>query len=599
MAQLTRTIDPAPPFVGWLKDSIEQMATGPANTEFGSLGTLGLALRELGRRDAQQTQLRELEEKIGAGAFLSLLQEHVDLPSFLRILASTSVDFSCQLLKNLKAGAVSAMLQRTRDRQSSLGTLNLALYELGRRDAQQTQLRELEEKIGAEAFLSLLQEHADLPSFLRILAATSVDFSESLIQSVDSAFIARLIDRTIALGSSLSSMGFSMRYLRRQLPESADRLEAVIGANNLWRLFFAYGNLNDLAALLPAVGLPLRDAVTSLEQADELRWRAVVDRSDLYAICRFARDCGGDLGEIVHHRLTGAVSATLTRSLHATSWSAFSSSLAIIEKLAPSSLRSCIEAGARERIAQLGPDDLRAEGLMEAQALLYSVRSYRPDLWPLAGREFWRIVPPESTWPDDYQRFIAGRFLLQLVSLPEVRLGDAERLIRAFTMLPLVTDEVETKEIWLFLWNLFAAWHERGRPFSDRFRGLQHPEFWDRLLQLVDKRVSRKGSENKLNLLILAGLLRFLVLECTQGLRSIMTGRLIGVKYLLKETDGLRMLPAFFALQGIALLVPPRSVFSPKSCRRLIEKATEYSSRTAALDLVCDWLRVRQEAVDL
>jgi hypothetical protein len=209
----------------------------------------------------------------------------------------------------------------------------------------------------------------------------------------------------------------------------------------------------------------------------------------------------------------------------------------------------------------------------------------------LAAHDFWRIVPPESTWPVDYQRLIAGRFLLQLVSLTEVSQGDAERVIRVFTTAPLALDGVQTKEVWLFLWNLFSAWYQRGRPFSDRFRRLQPQEFWDKIVQLVQERASRRMNEDKLNLLCLAGLVSFLVPESTRVLRSVLKGRLVGVPYLLKKTDELRMLPAFLALQGISILDPLTGVFSPNRCSTLIEKANEYTSRMAAIDLVCDWLR--------
>jgi hypothetical protein len=557
----------------------------------GSVGTLGLSLRELGLRDPEQTQLRELEDKIGPDALLGLLRERADLSSFLKVLEHTSVEFAGSLIRALDPLTVAAFLQHTRDWQGSLGTLGLSLHALGLRDPKQTQLRELEDKIGPDTLLGLLRECADLSSFFNILGHGSVEFAGHLIWALDRATMAQIIDRTILLGSSIGTIAFSIGYLRRQLPECADRVDSMIGPDNLWRLFVANGDLNDLSPLLPALGRSLRDAFTSLEQGSECRWRDLAARSNFYAICRFARDCFLDLPEIVRCRLTQVIKASVTGSLQRTPWDAFASSMSIIEKLVPSDLQGCLMEAGRERIAQIRPDDLRAEDIGTAASLLLTLQQYRPDLWPIAARDFWRIVPPESTWPDDYHRLIAGRFLLRLAGLPEVSKGDAERVIRAFTTRQPTSDDFQTKVGWLFLWNLFSAWYERDRPFSDRFRGLLPLEFWDKLVQCVKQQVPRRRNEDKLNLLILAGLLRFLVPETTQALRSELKGRLKGIHYLLNKTDELTMLPAFFALQGISLLVPQRDVFTPERRRMLVEKASEYPQRTAALDLVCGWLR--------
>ena len=675
MVMLTRAVEPEPPFAAWMMDQIVRMVAEPTNVGTGSVGKLGLAFREIGLRDPEQTHLRKLEEQIGPGALLALLRERADLAAFLGVLQHTSVEFAGRLTRALdpltvaallqhtrewqgsvgaalaftlrelglrdpeqtqlrdlddKIGSdallgllreradlsaflnvlqytsaefagrliraldpltVAALLQHTRDRQGPVGTLSLTLRKLGLHDPEQTQLRELEDKIGPDALLGLLRERADLPALLNVLRYTSVEFAGSLIRALDRATMAEFIDRTIVLGSSIGTIAFPIGYIRHHLPECADRLDSMIGPDNLWRLFVSNGDLNDLSPLLPALGRSLRDAFISLEQGSECRWRDLTARSNFFAICRFARDCFLDLPEIVGCRLTQVIKASVTGSLQRTPWAAFASSRAIIEKLVPSDLKDFLMEAAGDRIARLGPDDLRAEDIETAPSLLLTVQHHRPDLWPIAARDFWRIVPPESTWPDDYHRLIAGRFLLQLASLPEVSKSDAERVIRAFTTRPPTLDGAESKVVWLFLWNLFSAWYERGRPFSDRFRGLQPLEFWDKLVQCVKQQAPRRRNEDKLNLLILAGLLRFLVPETAQVLRSELSGRLKGIRYLLNKTGELTMLPAFFALQGISILVPQRDVFTPERRRVLVEKASEYPQRTASLDLVCGWLR--------
>ena len=489
-----------------------------------SVGTLCFALRELGLRDPEQKQLRELENKIGPDVLLGLLRERADLSAFLRVIRHTSFEFAGRLIRALDEFTVTTFIQRTLRGRRSVGTLDLSLRELGLRDPEQRQLRELEDKINPDAFIGLLRERADLSTFLRVIQHTSLEFAGRLIAALDRATLAKLIDRTIVLGASIGTIAFPVRYIRHHWPEYADRLESMIGPDNLWRLFVANGDLNDLSPLLPALGRSLRDALISPEHGSECRWRDLTARSNFFAICRFARDCFSDLPEIVGYRLTQIIKASVTGSLQRTCWSEFASSTAIIEKLVPSDLKVCLMEAAGDRIARLGPDDLRAEDIEAAVALLLTVQHHRSDLWPMAARDLWRIVPPESTWPDNYHRIIAGRFLLQLASLPEVSKRDAERVIRAFTAQPPALDHAESKVVWLFLWNLFATWYERGRPFSSRFRGLQPLEFWDKMVQFVEQRAARRRNEDKLNLLIVAGLLRFLVPETVQPLRSELQG---------------------------------------------------------------------------
>ncbi len=558
-----------------------------------SLGTINLALRELGLRDPKQEQLSALEAKIDPAALVHLIGERADFPSLLRILAKCTSDFSGRLIQALDRSAVESILKRTHDSQTSLGTINLALRDLGLRDEDQAQLRALEAKIDPAALLLLIRERGVLPSFLKILQYCSPPFGRTLVVTTDRATVTQLIDQAIAEGSSVGALGLFFQTLRRRLRDRYELLESLIDPNDLWRLFATLGDLRGLSHLLPVLGESLREAFVSAEHGCQEHWDSITARSDFYAICHFTRDCAPGLTKEARVRLIRSVDSCLSESVESTSWSSLAGGLAIVAELPTSGLKRRLSEAARERGARLTLADLAIqEDLDSAQGLLNSIRRLRPDLWPTAAVKLWEIVPPKSAWPTGDELFSAGRHLLVLAALPEVSQSDAERVIRAYNGLsPKALDGVDAGYQWLFFWNLFLVWHERGRPLSRTFRDLQHRELWDNLVRSIHDRAAKGDAQYRLNVVALAGAICFLIPEMCAPLGSALRNRLAVARDLLQEARSLEKLHAFFALQGLSLVLSPRAAFPPDRCQELLAQLDDCDDQFAALDVVRSLLR--------
>lgn len=178
--------------------------------------------------------------------------------------------------------------------------------------------------------------------------------------------------------------------------------------------------------------------------------------------------------------------------------------------------------------------------------------------------------------------------------------NDALRLLRAFAPLKLNTkiDRQSARYHALFLWNLFALWHERGRGFTDSFTELQLPETWARLASVFEGRVKLNQNEEKLDTLQLAGALAFLVPELRLRMQMAIRGKLVGIQYLIQKSDDeLTFVPAFLALQGMALCANKQGIFTPDRITRLLEKAEAYEEAGPAIEHLCAWLRASLKRV--
>jgi hypothetical protein len=136
-----------------------------------SLGTLALALRELSLHDARlKTRLLpDLEDKVGPRRWLDLMARGT-LPDLLDLLRRSTPEFSGRLIEALDDALLTAIFLNTEKAGRSLGTLAVALRELGLHDARlKTRLLpDLEDKIGPRRWLDLMAR-GNLPDLLRLL----------------------------------------------------------------------------------------------------------------------------------------------------------------------------------------------------------------------------------------------------------------------------------------------------------------------------------------------------------------------------------------------------------------------------------------------
>ena len=191
-----------------------------------SIGTLNLAMRELG--EADPGPLGRLEEVIGAAGFLRVIVANGTLFELFMTLKHASSAFREDLLDRLDEPTAAALVEKTIAAGRSIGTLNLAMRELG--EADPGLLGRLEEAIGAARFLRLIAANSTLFELFMILKHASSAFREMLLDRLDEPTAAALVDKTIAAGRSIGTLHLAMRELGEADPGLLGRLEEAIGA---------------------------------------------------------------------------------------------------------------------------------------------------------------------------------------------------------------------------------------------------------------------------------------------------------------------------------------------------------------------------------
>ena len=120
--------------------------------------------------------------------------------------------------------------------------------------------------------------------------------------------------------------------------------------------------------------------------------------------------------------------------------------------------------------------------------------------------------------------------------------------------------------------------------------------FWDELIGILRKAaMTRMSDEDSIDLFALAGTVAFLAPTLTDRVRGALERRSKTSSRLLNAVNDLSMIPAFFALQGLALFYPMVECFPPLRRRWLVEKSEEYEDRGPAIEWLCEWLRANPQ----
>ncbi len=576
-----------------------------------SIGTLSFALRDLGKRplpgEADRTQLHLFEETLGGTAMARLIAARGTLVELLKVLEHSTSGFAAELLRGFNREGVAELLERTIREERSIGTLHLALRDLGKRplpgEADRTQLHLFEETLGGTAMARLIAARGTLFELLKVLQYSTSDFAAELLRAFNREGVAELLERTIREERSIGTLDFALRDLgKRQLPGEADRtqlqlFEETLGVAGFWRLVLGTGNLNHLAFILDALSPAFRIRLLSAEHAPSSDgWKTLASAGSIYDQARFAHDSLALLPNETARRFQKAIEATAATIAETSSWDALGAGLAMAELISDERVRSVLLDGVNRRIdathlATLRPDDY--ESATGALSLLWRER---PGLRAQLGAALWRLLPDQVHWPRTHRLIVKARFVLTVARSEHVNQDDALRTLRAFAPLGLdiAIDPKSARYHALFLWNLYALWFERGLDLSGDFRRLQHDKTWVRFVDVVKRRLSLRWNNDKLDTLQLAGALVFLVPEMRPRLAELIKGNIKGIKYLADFSDNeLKFIPAFLAFKGMALSAPESAIFSPERVRLLLDKSAAYDDRGPAIEHVCEWLKER------
>ncbi|MGD0762567.1 MAG: hypothetical protein ABR929_05130 [Roseiarcus sp.] len=229
-----------------------------------SIGTLHLALRELSGRPMPEgdgrTQLRALQGLIGGTPMLRLIRERGTIFELFMILKHTTPQFAAGLIGALNEAVVADLIHKTIKAERGIGTLSLALRELGGRPMPEgddrTQLQALQGLIGGAPILRLICERGTFFDLFKILENTTPEFAAGLIGALDDAAVADLIDKTIKAERSIGTLSFALRELSgRPMPEGDARtqlqaLQGLIGGAPMLRLIRERGTIFELFVVL-------------------------------------------------------------------------------------------------------------------------------------------------------------------------------------------------------------------------------------------------------------------------------------------------------------------------------------------------------------
>jgi hypothetical protein len=211
-----------------------------------SIGTLNLVLRKLGK--VETNLLSALEEKIGAERFLGVIRSNGTLFELFMTLKHSTPGFSQKILDALDEPAIDDLCKQTIATGRSIGTLHLALQELG--EGEGTRLCALQEKIGAERFLGVIRSNGTLFELFKLLENARFGFSQKILDALDEPAIDDLCKQTIATGRSIGTLSLTLRQLGRDEGDLLATLQEKIGAKRFLRVVRSNGTLFELLLTL-------------------------------------------------------------------------------------------------------------------------------------------------------------------------------------------------------------------------------------------------------------------------------------------------------------------------------------------------------------
>ena len=568
-----------------------------------SIGTLGLALRELAKRNMPapdgRTQLAALEAHLGGAPMLRLIRTNGTIFELFMILRYITPDFAAGLINALDPLTVSTLVDKTIADHRSIGTLDLALRDLAKRNMPapdgRTQLAALEAHFGGAPLLRLIRANGTIFELFMILRRITRGSAAGLINSLDRATVDTLIDKTITKRRSIGTLSLALKELQQSDQKSKLALEHAIGVEGFWRLVLGVGDLNDLSYLLTALTREFRESVLDSDAALSLTtWVNLSRRGGFYPIVRFVKDSIWNLPPKTRLQFEAAISEVLPEVVDSSAWPDLSSGLAMAGQIDDALLRTTLATAAFVRLDRQDIDTLSFSDFNDAASGLYCLWQRRERSRSEIGRQLWSLLPERRSWPKDSMLFVAGRLLLQIARSDQIAQRDAERLLQSFSGIPRAVklEKVFPGPLYLFIWNLFALWQARGKSVAEQFADLQPEEFWIKFEGVVaDQAAKARRNEDKLKVLALAGVLTLVNSGRAQRLTQVLRGHIWGISRVITDADELTFVPAVLAFRGLLLIDDRQTKLSPARRSRLLAKAAEYDEQGAAIDFLCDWLR--------
>lgn len=553
-----------------------------------SIATLHLALRELKELDADL--LEKLELKIGARRYLHLITSAGTVFELFMGIRSSSHSMAAELIEALDDETLDALVKKTIAAQRSIATLDLALRNLKRTDAEL--LERLEQKIGAPRFLQLITSIGTIFEFFMIIRRTSPPMTAELIGALDDKTLNGLIDKTIATGRSIGTLSFTLRDFKISAPDMLYKLERKIGVERWWKLILANGRIGVLASLMRYLDGSFRqEMIQASQQLTTADWEGLLLRGDFSDLAVFVR-----VGEAYPTKLfSPALIERLTRTfeglIHTADWPTLYLGAYRLSESPDSQLKSHLQAILDKRLVETDIASLRF-GTFEVAARFISllwrrVMSKRDEL----VRSLFDILPKEDNWYRDASFLRAARGPLFILASSRSD-QDADRRMLDLcnnSNVAALLGQVDSLDILLYLWNLYSLWFKCERVVKREtgatFAGFLDPEIRARVHSILDERL-RSGADQleKERLVSLCGFLYAGGLgDFSKGGKAAWLSSLLSFDELLAKAEGMKsFLVASFFLIGLGWIFD-RDIPGP-AFSRMMTKASSYKTETDAFN---------------
>ncbi|MDX2300877.1 MAG: hypothetical protein NW204_14235, partial [Xanthomonadaceae bacterium] len=366
---------------------------------------------------------------------------------------------------------VTDLIERTIQRQRSIGTLDLTLREL-RMDSERRALGErLERAIGGPAFLRLIAANGSVFELFSILKQTSAALAEAMLTALEHNpdQVTDLIERTIQSQRSIGTLSLALRELRMDPERRAlgERLERIIGVQGFWSLIIGVGGAGPMLSLLghmsPAFRKDFLSESSHLRSAD---WARVLERGDFFALVRLLNQ-GGALLTVptTASELQTAVADTAAAITASSSWYARNGGRIRLEALPQTPHVAQLLEVLNRTLDAVTVDGLACASVQEGANALELLCRRRADARPLLAARLWRLVPPPPAWQLEPGKDSGVlRVLLRAMAYPEFDDGDARRVFDgcAAWLTPTRIAKLDAREVAGTLWALVALAAQRG-----------------------------------------------------------------------------------------------------------------------------------------
>lgn len=243
------------------------------------LGTFGLSLRGLKKKSADL--LLAFEGALGVEGYEQLLRTQGTISVLMRIIESSSSEMRKEMSQLLQAKPelVKILLERTIKDASSIGALGLSLRELKKESADA--LLAFEDALRIEGYEELLKARGTIGILLRIIEYSSAGMQKEMSQLLQTKpeLVKLLVERIIKDGSSIGTLGLTLRELKKESMDALLAFEGALGVEGYEELLKAQGTVGILASLIENSSAEMQKEMSQQMQTKPELIKILVERT--------------------------------------------------------------------------------------------------------------------------------------------------------------------------------------------------------------------------------------------------------------------------------------------------------------------------------